>query len=153
MRLTQGGGCPAGLLARLVRGRPHRLLLVIVNDDAEQRGIARLRWRVDRERGPQADWWRAMRGWFARRRFRGQDWVTIPDALDPATVVAEPLVRLHADGLYRLAAELEVNGRTVATMDERFLVADPPTRAEGFSADRAARRAPSGQPAPVTSRR
>ncbi len=151
--LPDDGFLTEGFLGQLSRGRPYRLRLVIVNDDPEQRGVARLRWRVDRERGPQAGWWRSMRGWFARRRFRGQDWVTIPDQLDPATVVAEPLVRLHADGLYRLAAELEVNGRTVAVMDERFLVAEPPTRAERFSADRAARRAPTGQSAPVATRR
>jgi hypothetical protein len=132
-------------LPRLGRGRPYRLRLLIVNDDASIQGAARLRWRVDRERGPQAGWWPATRGWFARRRFRGQEWVTIPDQLDPAAVVAEPLVRLHADGLYRLSGELDIDGRTVAVLDERFLVSDPVALAPAFSKGRAVRRSPSQQ--------
>jgi beta-mannosidase len=133
----------------LGRGRPYRLRLLIVNDDPNQRGVARLRWRVDRERGPQSDWWRAARGWFARRRFRGQQWVTIPEQTEPAAVVAEPLIRLHADGLYRLFAELEVGGDRVAVMDERFQVAAPPHRGQGITEGRAARLLASDQPAPA----
>ncbi len=153
VELPEGETAERGALAQLARGRPYRLRLVIVNDDPEQHGMARLRWRVDRERGPQSGWWRAMRGWFARRRFRGQDWVTIPDQLDPACVVAEPLVRLHADGLYRLAADLEVNGKTVATMEERFLVGEPTLRARGINEDRAVRQAARQQAAPAGARR
>ena len=133
----------------LGRGRPYRLRLVIVNDDPDCQGRARLRWRVDRERGPQSGWWRSVRGWFARHRFRGQQWVTIPDQTEPAAVVAEPLIRLHADGLYRVSAELEVNGGRVAVMDERFLVSAPPPRGRGISEARAARRLASDQPAPA----
>ena len=151
--LPDGETTGNGALVRLARGRLYRLRLVIVNDDPIREGFARLRWRVERERGPDAGWWRAARGWFARRRFRGQDLVTIPDQLDPATVVAEPLIRLHADGLYRLAAELEVDGRAIAVMEERFVVGDPLARAERLSADRVGRRAPSGQRAPAAVQR
>ncbi|HSO93902.1 MAG TPA: hypothetical protein VLS53_05460 [Candidatus Dormibacteraeota bacterium] len=133
----------------LGRGRPYRLRLLIVNDHPDYHGVARLRWRVDRERGPQSGWLRAARGWFARRRFRGQQWVTIPDQTEPAAVVAEPLIRLHADGLYRLSAELEANGGRVAVMDERFMVAAPPPRRRGISEARAARLLASDQPAPA----
>ena len=133
---------------QLGRGRPYRLRLLIVNDDPECHGVARLRWQVDRERGPQSGWWRAARGWFARRRFRGQLWVTIPDQTEPAAVVAEPLIRLHADGLYRLSAELDLNGRRLALMDERFLVSEPPARERRISEGRVAR-LPFDRPAPA----
>jgi beta-mannosidase len=136
-------------LPQLGRGRPYRLRLLIVNDDPEYQGVARLRWRVDRERGPQSGWWRSARGWFARRRFGGQLWVTIPDQAEPAAVVAEPLIRLHADGLYRISAELDVDGTRVALMDERFLVSEPPARRRRISEDQAVRRLRSDRPAPA----
>ena len=41
-------------------------------------------------------------------------------------VVAEPVVRLHADGVYRVSAELDVSGQVIAQMEQRFLVGDPP---------------------------
>jgi len=136
-------------LPQLGRGRPYRLRLLIVNDDPECQGVARLRWRVDRERGPESGWWRAARGWFARHRFRGQLLVTIPDQTEPAAVVAEPLIRLHADGLYRLSAELDLNGTRLALMDERFLVSEPPARGRRISEDQAGRRLPSDRQAPA----
>jgi beta-mannosidase len=114
-----------GLLLRLPRGRLHHLRIVCVNDDPARYGRARLRWRIQRERAYQTPWWRELRAWFARRRFAGQDWVTIPDQLDPAMIVAEPAVRLHADGLYRLSAELESDGEVIAQMEQRFLVGAP----------------------------
>src|SRR5207244_1811776 len=79
--------------------------------------------------------WRGIRGWFAKRRVRGHDWITIPDQLDPAAVIAEPAVRLHADGVYRVTAELEVAGQPIAQMEHRFLVGDPP-RSQRLSAAR-----------------
>src|SRR5438552_427081 len=93
-----------GLLLRLPRGRLQHLRIVCVNDDPGRHGRARLRWRIERERAHETSLWREVRGWFAKRRFRGHDWVTIPDQLDPAAVIAEPAVRLHADGVYRVTA-------------------------------------------------
>jgi beta-mannosidase len=130
---------------RLGRGRPYRLRLLVVNDDPQLQGAARLRWRVERERGPQSGWWHSTRGWFARHRFRGQQWVTIPEQTEPAAVVAEPLIRLHADGLYRLSAELDLDGQRVAVMDERFVVSDLPARRQRLSESRAGLRSPSDQ--------
>ncbi|HVH64529.1 MAG TPA: glycoside hydrolase family 2 TIM barrel-domain containing protein [Candidatus Acidoferrum sp.] len=129
-----------GLLLRLPRGRLQYLRIVCVNDDPARQGHARLRWRIQRERAYQSSWWREVRAWFAKRRFSGQDWITIPDQLDPASVIAEPVVRLHADGLYRIRAELEVAGEVIAEMEQRFLVGDPPRRPRRVSADRAGQR-------------
>jgi beta-mannosidase len=128
-----------GLLLRLPRGRLQHLRIVCVNDDPDRHGRARLRWRIERERAHETSWWREVRGWFAKRRFRGQDWITIPDQLDPAAVIAEPVVRLHADGVYRVAAELEVSGQVIAQMEQRFLVGDPPRPSEQVSAGRSSR--------------
>jgi beta-mannosidase len=136
-----------GLLLRLPRGRLQHLRIVLVNDDPGQQGRARLRWRIQRERAYQTSWWREVRGWFAKRRFRGQDWITIPDQLDPAAVIAEPVVRLHADGVYRVTAELEVAGHVVAEMECRFLVGDPPRPSEQVSAGRPGRPVPRYQEA------
>ena len=127
-----------GLLLRLPRGRLQHLRIVCVNDDPKQHGRARLRWRIERERAHETSLWREVRGWFAKRRFRGHDSITIPDQLDPAAVVAEPVVRLHADGIYRVSAELDVSGRVIARLEHRFLVGDPP-RPENLSASRSGR--------------
>ncbi len=114
-----------GLFIRLPRGRLHHLRILCVNDDPARGGPARLRWRVQRERARDIPWWRAVRGWLTRRRFKGHEWVVIPDQDDPAAILAEPLVRFHADGLYRISAELEVGDATVALMEQRFLVGRP----------------------------
>jgi beta-mannosidase len=139
-----------GLLLRLPRGRLQHLRIICVNDDPDCGGRARLRWRIERERAYQTSWWRELRGWFARRRFRGQEWITIPDQLDPAAVLAEPVVRLHADGVYRVMAELESGGKILARLEERFLVGDPGRR---VSAGPAGRPAPRYQEALVEARR
>src|SRR5439155_392254 len=120
------------------RGRLQHLRIVCVNDDPSHHGRARLRWRIERERAYETSAWREIRGWFAKRRFRGHDWITIPDQLDPAAVIAEPAVRLHADGVYRVTAELEVAGQPIAHMEHRFLVGDPP-RGQRLSAGRSDR--------------
>ena len=142
-----------GLLLRLPRGRLQYLRIVCVNDDPNRQGRARLRWRIQRERAYQSSWWRELRAWFAKRRFSGQDWVTIPDQLDPASVIAEPVVRLHADGLYRISAELEVSGQAVAEMEQRFLVGDPRRPSRRVSGDRADRLAARYQEALAEARR
>jgi hypothetical protein len=128
-----------GLLLRLPRGRLQHLRIVCVNDDPRRQGRARLRWRIERERAHETSPWREVRGWFAKRRFKGHDSITIPDQLDPAAVIAEPVVRLHADGVYRVTAELEVSGQVVAQMEHRFLVGDPPRQNEKFTSGRPGR--------------
>ena len=128
-----------GLLLRLPRGRLQHLRIVCINDDPQRHGRARLRWRIRRERAHSTSLWREFRGWFAKRRFKGQDWITIPDQLDPAAVIAEPVVRLHADGLYRVTAELEISGQVIAQMEHRFLVGEPPRPSEQAIAGRPGR--------------
>jgi len=142
-----------GLLLRLPRGRLQHLRIVCVNDDPRFDGRARLRWRIERERAYETSWWRELKAWFARRRFSGHDWITIPDQRDPATVIAEPLVRLHADGLYRVTAELDIGGKAVAHMEHRFLVGDPPRASEQVSAARPGQLAPRDQEALAEARR
>jgi len=142
-----------GLLLRLARGELQHLRIVCINDDPTLEGRARLRWRIERERAHETSVWRELRGWFARRRFSGNDWITIPDQRDPAMVVAEPLVRLHADGLYRVTAELDVAGKPIAHMEHRFLVGDPPRPSERVSATRPGRLAPRDQEALAEARR
>jgi beta-mannosidase len=142
-----------GLLLRLPRGRLQLLRIVCVNDNPERYGRARLRWRIQRERAYQTSWWRELRGWFARRRFHGHGWITIPDQLDPAAVIAEPVVRLHADGIYRVSAELDVSGDVVARMEQRFLVGDPPRPSDQVSAGRPGRLAPRQREALAEARR
>jgi len=123
--LPEAGAAVDGLLLRLPRGRLQIFRILCVNDDPNQRGPARLRWRIQRERAYKTSPWRELRGWFARRRFRGQETVAIPDQLDPAGIMAEPVVRLHADGLYRVSAQLDVDGKIVAELEQRFLVGAP----------------------------
>ena len=125
-----------GLLLRLPRGRPQYLRILCVNDDPNRFGQARLRWRIERERAYQSSWWREVSAWFAKRRFSGQAWITIPDQLDPAGAIAEPVLRLHADGIYRMSAEVEVGGQVIAQMEQRFLVGDPPAPSRRVSAGR-----------------
>jgi beta-mannosidase len=151
--LPENDAAVDGLLLRLPRGRLQHLRIVCVNDDPQRFGRARLRWHIQRERPYQTAWWREIRGWFAKRRFRGQSWVTIPDQLDPPSVVAEPVVRLHADGVYRVTAELEVAGQSVAKMEHRFLVGDPPRPSDRVSAGRPGRQAPRRREALAESRR
>src|SRR2546425_172818 len=143
---SRPSGCQVASAAR-PRGRLQHLRIVCINDDPRLEGRARLRWRIARERAHETSVWRELRGWFARRRFSGHDWITIPDQRDPALVVAEPLVRLHADGLYRVTAELDVAGKTIAHMEHRFLVGDPARPSERVSAARPGRLAPRDQEA------
>src|SRR5437773_2680380 len=117
------------------RGRLHPRRPAGVKAAPGRPGGPRLRWRIERERAYETSLWREVRGWFAKRRFRGHDWITIPDQLDPAAVIAEPAVRLHADGVYRVTAELDVAGQPIARMEHRFLVGDPP-RSQRLSAGR-----------------
>jgi beta-mannosidase len=117
-----------GLLIRLPRGRPACLRVVCINDDPNRHGVAQLRWRVSRRGGPGLSWWRRLRARFARRRFRGETRIELPESTEPASVIAEPVLRLQADGLYRLTAELESKGELIATLDQPFLVGDPPRR-------------------------
>lgn len=142
-----------GLLLRLPRGRLQYLRILCVNDDPNQGGRARLRWRIQRERAYQSSWWREVRAWFAKRRFSGQGWITIPDQLDPARVIAEPVLRLHADGIYRMSAELEVSGQVIARMEQRFLVGDPPSPSRRLSAGRPDRQAARDREALAAARR
>ena len=114
-------------LARVPRGRPLRLRLLCVNDDPSRRGPVRLRWRVTRERAGVLPWWQRLRGRLARRGFRGQEVVELPLATEPAAVVAEPILRFQADGVYRLSAELEAQDGTLATLDRRFAVGVAPS--------------------------
>jgi beta-mannosidase len=130
-----------GLLLRLPRGRLQHFRLLCVNDDPGRNGRARLRWRIQRERAHQSSWWRELRAWFAKRRFAGQAVVAIPDQEDPALVIAEPAVRLHADGIYRVTAELEAGGEVIASMEQRFLVGDPAPPASRVTAVPPARQA------------
>ena len=151
--LPENDAAVDGLLLRLPRGRLQYLRIVCVNDDPNRHGRARLRWRIQRERAYQSSWWRELRAWFARRRFAGQEIVTIPDQLDPAGIIAEPVVRLHADGLYRVSAQLEVAGQVIAEMEQRFLVGDPPKASERPNADRSDQLAPRQQEALAEVRR
>ena len=109
-------------LTRVRRGRPLRLRLLCVNDDPARRGPARLRWRVTRERAGMLPWWQRVRGRLHRHRFRGQEPVELPLATEPAAVLAEPILRFQADGVYRLFAELEAADGVLATVDQRFAV-------------------------------
>jgi beta-mannosidase len=142
-----------GLLLRLPRGRLQHVRIICVNDDPARQGHARVRWKIQRERAYQSSWWREVRAWFARRRFAGQATVTIPDQLDPPAVIAEANVRLHADGVYRVTAELDVKGEVVATMEHRFLVGDPPVVTPRSSAARPDRQAAHYQEALAEARR
>lgn len=126
--LPDGEAEAEGLLIRLPRGRPYRLRIVCVNDDPSRHGAAQLRWRVNRRGGPGLGLARRIRAGFARRRFRGEAVIELPESTEPALVVAEPVLRLQADGLYHLTAELEAGGRVLATLDQPFLVGDPPRR-------------------------
>ena len=151
--LPERGAAVDGLLLRLPRGRLQHLRIVCVNDDPDRSGRTRLRWHIERERAQTTSFWRELRSWFARRRFRGHDWVIIPDQLDPAAVLAEPVVRLHADGLYRLTAELESRGEVIVAMEQRFLVGDPARPSERLSATPSGRLAPRDREVLVPARR
>jgi len=131
--LPDGEAEPEGLLIRLPRGRPYRFRIVCVNDDPSRHGAAQLRWRVSRRGGPGLGFGRRLRAGFARRRFRGEAVIEMPESSEPARVIAEPVLRLQADGLYHLTAELEVGGQVLATLDQPFLVGDPPRRAPSLS--------------------
>lgn len=133
--LPENSAAVDGLLLRLPRGRLQPIRLLCINDDPSRQGRARLRWRIQRERAYQSSWWRELRAWFAKRRFSGQGTITLPDQLDPAVVIAEPTLRLHADGIYRVSAELDVNGEIIARLEQRFLVGDPAAPAARVSED------------------
>jgi beta-mannosidase len=151
--LTEDETGVEGLLLRLARGRHHHFRILCVNDDPNLSGPARLRWRVVRERAKDVTLWRRIRGSFARHRFNGQESVEIPEHVDPATVLAEPVLRLNADGLYRLSAELEVGGKTVAELEQRFLVGDPARAVRRISEGRRAPATPEPVAAPVVIQR
>jgi hypothetical protein len=151
--LPENGAGIDGMLVRLPRGRLQHLRIVCVNDDPAREGRARLRWRLQRERAHQSSWWRELRAWFAKRRFTGQSVVTIPDQLDPAAVIVEAAVRLHADGLYRISAELEAGGEVIARMEQRFLVGAPGTPSVPLSGARPDRQASRRQEALAEARR
>lgn len=153
VELPESGSGIDGMMQRLPRGRLQHLRIVCVNDDPSREGRARLRWRLQRERAHQSSWWRELRAWFAKRRFSGQSIITIPDQLDPASVVVEATVRLHADGLYRLTAELETSGEIIARMEQRFLVGAPGTPTPRASAARPDRQASRRQEALAEARR
>lgn len=142
-----------GSVILLPRGRPLRLRLLCVNDDPGRRGMGRLRWRITRERAGALPWWQRVRGRLTTRRFSGQETVELPLATEAAVIVAEPMLRFQADGFYRLSAELEAGGATLATLEQRFKVgaAAPPTRPDpGALPDRAARELGAARPLPLS---
>jgi len=131
--LPDGDAEAEGLLIRLPRGRPTRLRIICVNDDPSRHGPAQLRWRVSRRGGPGLRLARRLRAGFARRRFGGEAVIELPESIEPARVIAEPVLHLQADGLYHLTAELEVAGQILASLDQPFLVGDPPRRSRVVS--------------------
>src|SRR5207253_1661986 len=56
----------------------------------------------------------------ARRKKRA--YRVLAEATEPAAVLAEPILRFQADGVYRLFAELEAADGVLATVDQRFAV-------------------------------
>ena len=111
-----------GLLLCLPRGRVHRFRIVCVNDDPQRTGRARLHWRLTREQGGPTTWVRRLSAGLRRQPMAGVETVALPGAMDPAIVVAEPVFRLGASGLYCLSAELEQQGTLIAQLRQRFLV-------------------------------
>jgi len=82
-----------------LRGPPQHYALSASMTSARH-GRARLRWRIERERAHETSAWREVRGWFAKRRFRGHDWITIRTNWTGGRHRGAR-VRLHADGVYR----------------------------------------------------
>jgi beta-mannosidase len=138
--LPAGDAGIEGLLLCLPKGRVHRFRIICVNDDPGRGGRARLHWRLTREQGGPITWVRRMAAGLRRQPTAGTETIMLPGAMEPAMVVAEPVLRLNASGLYRLSAELELQGTVIAQLDQRFLVGVPrpePLNSSAPSAPRA----------------
>ena len=92
-------------------GKPVEARLVVVNDDFDASGPARVRWSLRRERAPDRSGIAFVRDAMARKSFSGSIDFELPAAVDPAVQVARLSLPVGGEGFYRLAGELLVGSR------------------------------------------
>ncbi|MGH7904659.1 MAG: glycoside hydrolase family 2 protein, partial [Candidatus Dormibacteraceae bacterium] len=100
--------------------------LVVVNDDPDLGGRARLRWSADRERGGAAGSLDRVRGALRRRSFGGEAEFELPTAFEPAAQVAVVRLPSAGEGVWGFSAELQVAGRVAARTGLEFWIGARP---------------------------
>jgi len=98
-----GGGA-----LRYSPGKAVEARLVVVNDDFDASGPARVRWSLHRERAPDRSGMAFVRDALVRKSFSGSIDFELPAAVEPAVQVAKLSLPAGGEGVYRLAGELLV---------------------------------------------
>ena len=105
-----GFAAVAGAL-RYAPGKAVEARLVVVNDDFDASGPARVRWSLHRERAPDRSGMAFVRDALVRKSFSGSIDFELPTAVEPAVQVARLSLPVGGEGLYRLSGELLVGSR------------------------------------------
>ena len=131
-----------GSSIRYAPGKPIEARLVVVNDDFDASGPARVRWSLHRERGPERSGMALLRDALVRKSFSGAVEFELPGATEPAVQVARLSLPVGSEGEYRLSAELLVGSRpagaTELALEVSAAPAPPPRRRPlpGYLAER-----------------
>ena len=113
---------------RYAPGRSVEARLVVVNDDFDASGPARVRWSLHRERGPERSGMAFVRDALARKSFAGSIDFELPAATEPAVQVARLSLQVAGEGEYVLAGELVIGSRLADTAELPIEVSAEPAR-------------------------
>ena len=119
---------PGSHSIRYQPGRPIEARLVVVNDDFDATGPARVRWSVHREKGPERTGMAFVRDALARKSFGGAIDFELPTAAEPAVQVLRLSLPVSGEGDYLLAGELTVGSRLADAAELRIQVGGPPAK-------------------------
>jgi hypothetical protein len=108
---------PGGRRLRYQPGRSVEARLVVVNDDFDASGPARVRWSLHREKGPERSGMAFVRDALARKSFTGSIDFELPSATEPAAQVARLSLPVAGEGDYLLTGELVVGSRLADTAE------------------------------------
>jgi beta-mannosidase len=116
---------PGGL--RYPPGKAVEARLVVVNDDFDASGPARVRWSLHRERAPDRSGMAFVRDALVRKSFSGSIDFELPAAVEPAVQVAKLSLPVGGEGVYRLSAELVLGSRIADATELDVEVSAAPT--------------------------
>ncbi|MGH7775815.1 MAG: glycoside hydrolase family 2 protein [Candidatus Dormibacterales bacterium] len=102
--------------------------VVVVNDDPEAAGRARLRWSADREQVGGSGHLARLGGALRRRSFGGEVEFQLPRFDEPAAQVTVIHLPAAAAGVWRIVAEMQAGGRSAASGLEFWVGATPAGR-------------------------
>ena len=123
-------------------GAPVEARLVVVNDDFDASGTARVRWSLHRRRAPERTGIAFVRDALSRKSYSGAAEFELPLATEPALQVGRLSLAVAGEGEYLLSGELVVGSRLVDSVELQVEVSAEPAAPRrrrplpGYLADR-----------------